>query len=62
MKETEYKLIQIEDKYEFVIGEITMQKDKFIRAELFTTSITNSDDIHEIRSFLDVIEEKMKEK
>ena len=61
MKETEYKLIQIEDQCETIIGEITMQKDNFIKAELFTSTIGCIDDLQEARRFLDGVESKMKE-
>lgn len=61
MKETEYKLIQVEDQCENVIGQITMHKDDFCTAELFSDYICSINDLQEARNFLDVVETKMKE-
>jgi len=61
MKQIEYRTIQIEDQCETIVGEITLQRDAFIKAELFTTTIGCIDDLQEARRFLDVVESRMKE-
>lgn len=62
MKEEEYRQIQIETDSEDVIGEIIIRNNNFIHAHLLTEYIgTDIDDIQQIRNFLDVVEQKMKE-
>lgn len=61
MKETKYELIQVEDQYENVIGQITMHEESFCTAELFSDYICNIDDLQDARKFLDIVETKMKE-
>jgi len=61
MKETEYKVIQIEDDFEFIIGEIFFTKEnKFIKADLFATTIgADNNELENIRKFINIVEQKM---
>jgi hypothetical protein len=61
MRTNTYKMLEYvtEDDYGSVIGHIIIQDGKFISAEIIDDIITDTDELNQIRAFLDVVEKKM---